>query len=104
MKENNYSKSLILIMVILIKECLYARAYLISFCNAISSQYTESRVTTYFFNAFPLREVWDRLNNKGKMYKGRYAVSNYINYKLLYEWKEFGIELQIQMAKYKQST
>lgn len=57
MKENNYSKSLILIMVILIKECLYARAYLISFCNAISSQYTESRVTTYFFNAFPLREV-----------------------------------------------
>lgn len=38
------------------------------------------------------------------MYKGKYAVSNYINYKLLYEWKEFGIELQIQMAKYKQST
>lgn len=38
------------------------------------------------------------------MFKGKYAVSNYNNYKLLYEWKEFGIELQIQMAKYKQST
>lgn len=89
-------------MVILIKGCLYARAYL-SFRNAISSQYIESRVTTYSFNAL-LREVWDRLNNKGKMFKGKYAVSNYNNYKLLYEWKEFGIELQIQMAKYKQST
>lgn len=38
------------------------------------------------------------------MYKGKFAVSNYNNYKPLYEWKEFGIELQIQMAKYKQST
>lgn len=40
-----------------------------------------------------LCEVWDRLNNKGKMYKGKFVVLNYNNYKFLYEWKEFGIEL-----------
>lgn len=63
----------------------------------------ESRVTTYSFNAFPAWSV-RQIKQQRKNVQGKFAVSNYNNYKLLYEWKEFGIELQIQMAKYKQST